>query len=315
MALFNNKGKWGAKKTAPKAKESDKVEEVTKVDKAKSVKGKQPTKVAETKVTEVKKNDVVSEPVESYSSINPDLQFQIMYGLMNPDGSLPGTTPKVDSAAPTTAGTQPATTTTPVTTVTTSGPVTTPVVGAASAIKGTFFPKTVFKRLVNKKLTIILLENTATVAKQKDKVLQIVDNFVRSDLICIINYGSSVNASKVIDVHNGKDLKIMYEESAGEEACLFDALMELEKIVSSKYLVTEETEHERVCVDSIDVIGIGTCRDNCSTTAKADAIDKFYLMSLKSKLVTKYYCLTDEFFMGAAEIGFRSIGAISKTYQ
>ena len=312
MTLFNNKGKWGAKKAAPTPKTSDKKQWATKVDKVKPVKGKQP-KAPETKVTEAKKKNVV-EPIESYSSIDPDLQFQVMYGLVNQDGSLPGTPTKTDSVAPATTGTQPTAEPAPVT-VTTSAPVTTSVVGAASAIKGTFFPKTVFKRLVNKKLTIILLENTATVAKQKDKVLQIVDNFVRSDLICIINYGSSVNASEIIGVHNGKDLKIMYDESAGEEACLFDALMELEKIVSSKYLTTEETEHERICVDSIDVIGIGTCRDNCSTTAKADAIDKFYLMSLKSKLVTKYYCLTDEFFMAAAEIGFHSIGAISKTYQ
>lgn len=311
MALFNNKGKWGAKKATPTSKTSDKKQEATKVDKVKPVNGKQP-KAPETKVTEVKKKNV-TQPVESYSSIDPDLQFQVMYGLVNPDGSLPGTTPKVDSVAPATTGTQPAATTTPVT-VATSGPVTTPV-GTVGTIKNAFFPKTVYKRLVNKKLTIILLENTATVAKQKDKVLQIVNNFVRSDLICIINYGSSVNASEVLDVHNGKDLTIMYDESAGEEACLYDALIELEKIVSSQYLITKETEHERISIESIDIIGIGTCRDNCSTTPKDEAINKFYLMSLKSKVVTKYYCLTDEFFIGAAEIGFHSIGAISQAYQ
>ncbi len=310
MALFNNKGKWGAKKTTPTPKTSDKKQEATKIDKTKPVKGKE-LKTPETKVTEVKKN--VVEPTQSYSSIDPDLQFQVMYGLVNQDGSLPGTTPKTDPVAPATTGDQPQVATTPVT-VTKSGSTTSPV-GTVGTIKSTFFPKTVYKRLVNKKLTIILLENTSIVAKHKDKVLQIVDNFVRSDMICIINYGSSVNASEIIDVHNGKDLTIMYDESAGVESCLFDALIELEKIVSSKYLVTEETEHERVSINSIDVIGIGTCTDNCSTTPKDEAMDKFYLMSLKSKVVTKYYCLTDEFFMAAAEIGFRSIGAISKTYQ
>lgn len=311
MGLFNNKNLWGARKTTPKEKSSGKPEEVTKVDKTKHSKGVQPKK-SEAKVTETKKSEVV-EPVESYSSLDPDLQFQVMYGLVNPDGSLPGTTPKVDTGVPATTEAQPSAKTTPAA-VSSSGAVTTPV-GGANSFASTFFPKVVYKRLINKKLTIILLENTATVAKQKDKVLQIIENFVRSDLICIINYGNTVNASEIIDVKNGKDLTIMYDEGVGEEACLFDALVELEKIVSSKYLITEETEHERICVDSIDVIGIGTCTDNCSTTQKADAIDKFYLMSLKSKVITKYYCLTDEFFMGAAEIGFRSIGAISKTYQ
>lgn len=313
MGLFNNKGIWGAKKTTPKEKTSVKPEEPAKVEKGKNIKGKQQPKVAETKVAEVKKKEAVEEPIESYSSIDPDLQFQAMYGLVNPDGTLPGATPKANPEVPVTTEGQPTAGTTPVN-VTTSGSVTTPG-GTTGKIASTFFPKTVYKRLVNKKLTIILVENTATVAMQKDKVLQIVENFVRSDLICIINYGSKVSTSEILDVHNGKDLTIMYDESAGEEACLYDALIELEKIVSSQYLITKETEHERVSIENIDIIGIGTCRDNCSTTPKDDAIDKFYLMSLKSRVVTKYYCLTDEFFMGAAEIGFHSIGAISKAYQ
>lgn len=318
MGLFNNKGIWGAKKETSKEKTTTaKPKEPAKVEKGKDIKGKQPPKVAETKVTK----KVVTEPAESYSSIDPDLQFQVMYGLVNPDGTLPGTKIKENSGVPaTTTEGQPTAGTTSVTGATTvkgivSGPSPTPV-GVTGKVASTLFPKTVYKRLVNKKLTIILLENTATVAKQKDKVLQIVENFVRSDLICIINYGSEVNVSEIIDVSNKiKDLKIMYDESAAEASCLYDALVELEKVVSSKYLVTEENAHRRICTDSIDVIGIGTCRDNCSKVSKDEAIDKFYLMSLKSKLVTKYYCLTDEFFMGAAEIGFHSIGAISKAYQ
>lgn len=316
MGLFNNKGIWGAKKTTPKEKNSFKAEEPVKVEKGKNIKGKQQPKAAETKATK----KVVTEPAESYSSVDPDLQFQVMYGLVNQDGTLPGTKPKENSGVPATTEVQPTTGTTSVTNTTTvkgivSGPAPTPV-GVTGKVAGTFFPKTVYKRLVNKKLTIILLENTATVAKQKDKVLQIVENFVRSDFICIINYGSEVNVSEIIDLNNKiKDLKIMHDESAAEESCLYDALVELEKVVSSKYLITEETAHERICTDSIDIIGIGTCRDNCSKVSKDEAIDKFYLMSLKSRVVTKYYCLTDEFFIGAAEIGFHSIGAISKAYQ
>lgn len=301
MGIFNNSksktSKWATKKTAPKAETTGRV---IKADKVKPVSEEVVRKPVSKTTPVTPEQQKISQPV---GAPDPDTQFQIMYGLLKPDGSLPGSaTPETAPATPT-EGTQAAD----------GKPI--PLVGGVNTFTKSFLPKTVYKRLVNKKLTIILVENTATVAGQKDKVLQIVENFVRSDLLCIINYGATVNASEILDVSNRKDLTIMYDESAGEESHLYDALIELEKIVSDKYLKTEEKETERVSIDSVDVIGIGTCRDTGSTASKEDALDKFHLLSLKSKVVTKYYCLTDAYFIGAAEIGFHSIGAISNTYQ
>ncbi len=309
MSIFNKNSKsknktsiWGSKKVAHKEETSDKVEKEPETDKSKTVKKQETKKYPEVKTSDKKISATAGR------ALDPDIEFQLMYGILNPDRSIPSTShEKVSEGTP--IGTQQALP--PVGSQQTIAPIG----GSPVIIQRPFIPRTVYKRLVNKKLTVILVENTATVAKQKDKVLQIVENFVRSDLLCIINYGSTVNTSDIIGVANIKDITIMYEESAGEDTCLFDALAELEKLVSAKHMVTEEKETERVCIDSIDVIGIGTCTDNCSSTSKEDAINKFYLMSLKPKVVTKYYCLTDEYFIGAAEIGFHSIGAISKAYQ
>lgn len=313
MGIFNNSkskaSKWATKKAAPKAETTGRV---IKTDKVKPVSEEVVRKPVSKTTPVTPEQQKVSNPI---GAPDPDTQFQIMYGLLKPDGSIPGsTTPETAPVTPAAEGTRTVDVTPAKGTSSVDG-TQIPLVGGVNTFTKSFLPKTVYKRLVNKKLTIILVENTATVAGQKDKVLQIVENFVRSDLLCIINYGATVNASEILDVSNRKDLTIMYDEGAGEESHLYDALIELEKIVSDKYLKTEEKETERVSIDSVDVIGIGTCRDTGSTASKEDALDKFHLLSLKSKVVTKYYCLTDAYFIGAAEIGFHSIGAISNAYQ
>ena len=96
---------------------------------------------------------------------------------------------------------------------------------------------------------------------------------------------------------------------------MFDALVELEFLVSNSYMKLEEKENEDILIDNIEVIGIGTCTDNCSKVSKEVAIDCFCKVARKPGITTKYFCLTDETFTQAAEIGFHSIGAIFKNYQ
>lgn len=249
-----------------------------------STKNKQ-KKQMENKTIDKNENTIAQTTETSKKVIDPNLEFQMLNGMEYKD---PNTKHKI-----------------------TTSDVQNKKIAPDEKQKGIvkIFPP--YKRLVNKKLTIVLMENTTKVAKQKEKVLQIANNIMKTDLICFINYCDTVEISEI----GNNNLDISYVKVLGDKACLFDALIEAEKLVSSKYLTIEEKETERVCIDSIEIIGIGTCTDNASKASKEDALSSFFEISRKQKVATKYYCLTDEYFLNAAEIGFRSIGSILRNYQ
>ncbi len=173
-----------------------------------------------------------------------------------------------------------------------------------------------YKPLVHKKLTIILLENTDEVLKQSDVILKIVKATLKngSDYICVINYGSDVKKEWTSSDNGSEGINFLYTTNIGAKACFYDALVELEKLVQEKYLVVTEKEYEKEMVNQIEVVGIGTCKDNCSKTSKEGGIESFYKVAKLMHVVTKYFCLNEDTFMAAAEIGFHSIGAISQVY-
>lgn len=175
--------------------------------------------------------------------------------------------------------------------------------------------KTIFKRIVDKKLTIILIESTFEVFKVKEIVLKIVRSLVSPGLVSIINYGSTVKQSEIFDVSIFNGNVLLCDTYIGDSACLYDALIDLESLISKEYMHIEENENEKVRINQIEVIGIGTCTDNCSKVTKEAGIDCFCKVINKHNITTKYFCLTEETFMNAAEIGFRSIGAILRDYQ
>lgn len=135
-------------------------------------------------------------------------------------------------------------------------------------------------------------------------------NNASSGLVKIINYDSNVRQSEIF-----KETDFSSSKNIEGKACLFDALVELENLVSSSYMKVEEKEYEDIRIANIDVIGIGTCSDNCSKVSKKTAIDCFFKVARKPKITTKYFCLNEEAFIKAAEIGFHSIGSIFRNYQ
>lgn len=176
--------------------------------------------------------------------------------------------------------------------------------------------KYAYKWLVSKKLTILLLETTAEVAVEKENIIKIFKSLVTSGMLVVINYGSHVTVSETFDVSNfNNNTDFSYYEVTGNEACLYDALVELENVVSKMYMRMEETDKEKILIKNIEIIGIGTCKDNHSKVSKEMGIDSFTTATSKPDIATKYFCITDANFIDAAEIGFRSIGAISKKYQ
>lgn len=296
MKMFNNNSK-------PKDKKWSEKKHTTQAP-AKTASTSKASKTATPKVVyppapaKERNSQVVKKVSDTPRVIDPDLEFQLMYGLSDVANEV---TEKKETKNEVDV---------------TSSDKTIPA-GTGTGFVKSFFPKTVYKKLVNKKLNIILIENTAAVSKEKGKVLQIINRFLNCDLLCIINYTDTVYQSEILEVPEQHDqMNIDYTENNQENACLFDALVEAEKIVSSKYLVTEDKEKERVCVGEIEIIGIGTCTDNCSTSTKEAALEAFFkIVNKRSKISTKYFCITDANVMNAAEIGFHSIGSISIVYQ
>ena len=176
-------------------------------------------------------------------------------------------------------------------------------------------PKFVYKKFVDKKLFIILVENTPEMAKEKEMIMKIIKSLAQSGLVTIVNYGKTVKPNKIFDATTICDKDFLCAEDIGNESCLFDALDKLEIIVYNSYMKIEEKETERIRINKIDVIGIGNCKENGSKISKEMALKYFQMVANKHNVTTKYFCLSENSFTNAAEIGFHSIGAIYRKYQ
>ena len=167
---------------------------------------------------------------------------------------------------------------------------------------------------VKKKLNIILLENTKVMAERQAMVSKIVNSIKMSELICVIRYGSIITVSNIMDISDLTKFPLLDAEDIGEKAYFHDAILILENVVSQKYLSIEAWKDKKVMIDSIEIIAIGTCKDNGSMHLKEAAQNSFYHITSKPKITTKCFCLKEEDMLYAAEMGFRSIGAIYKSF-
>ena len=165
----------------------------------------------------------------------------------------------------------------------------------------------VYKPTVNIKLIILLIENTQELIEQKERIQKIVTDFLSEGTVIILNYGKAINISELKQEEDLENNKIFTEEVNKENTLFYDSLVEVEKIVREKYLHVEETEKLKIKINEIKIIGFGTCKDTGSETTKKEAV-KY------AKIATEYYCITEEFFVEAAEIGFHSIKSISMEF-
>ena len=181
--------------------------------------------------------------------------------------------------------------------------------------KGFYKPYVPVVREVDTKLTIILVENTEEVVKEKDKLEAFVKKLDTNGYIIVLNYGRVVRESKMVEVKNFDCGGLVYEEFAGNSACLFDAIIALEGVVEKNYKKVEELKNKRKRIKSIDIVAIGRCVDNCSITSIEIAQESFSTIAKYRDVTTKYFGLSEECFIRAATIGFHSIGAIVRNYM
>jgi len=165
----------------------------------------------------------------------------------------------------------------------------------------------------NIKLTVILLENTDVVKEEQEVVKKIVINSITGGKYIIINYGESINLTQMEDDKLFSELQL-FTENADGKSCLYDALSVLNKIVNRSYQSQVHYDFASSIIRSIDIIGIGRCIDNCAKINKLDAFKSFQKVIDKTNVTTKYFCIDDTCFVDAAEIGFRSIGAIRRNF-
>lgn len=170
-----------------------------------------------------------------------------------------------------------------------------------------------YKPTIEKKLTILLIENTLEMAK-KVSTLNNVRGAIKDGLVCSIYYGGIVWQSAIVDVTAIEDIPLFIKDELGEEACLYDALIHVASLVTQKYQSVEENNDNKVMINTIEIIGVGSCRDTTSSVQKDFAINCFTKVAQKPQVLSKYYCFKEKDFIEAAQIGFRSIGAISKNY-
>lgn len=175
-------------------------------------------------------------------------------------------------------------------------------------------PMLVYRPTVNIKLIILLIENTQELIEQKERIQKIVTDFLSEGTVIILNYGKAINISELKQEEDLENNKIFTEEVNKENTLFYDSLVEVEKIVREKYLHVEETEKLKIKINEIKIIGFGTCKDIGSETTKREAIKKFYEAVKYAKIATEYYCITEDFFVEVAEIGFHSIKSISMEF-
>lgn len=170
-----------------------------------------------------------------------------------------------------------------------------------------------FKKKENKKLVILFVENTQEVAKYKESILKnIKDSVSSNNLVCVIRYNSKVEHTSINEPAHIRAKDFLCPNTSENEICMYDAINKLKEVVDLALTKEIEEEEKIYTVDSIEIIGIGTCLDNCSFSKKKQAILNFYRLSGNYKVKTKYLCLSEDYFINAAEVGFHLIESIKK---
>lgn len=166
----------------------------------------------------------------------------------------------------------------------------------------------VIPKIISKKLTVILLENTQNALNMKQDILKIINKLLTDDFICIINYSNQIKIEKICKVEDFKNEELLKEDLISDKAIFYNALTKLEDFVSTNYKSTQKYNDEIYKIDSIEIIGIGTGLDKGSIISKELATYYFNEIINVGNFESKYFCFTEDSVAEVAAIGFHSIG-------
>lgn len=183
------------------------------------------------------------------------------------------------------------------------------VAQAEDKSKEGFVPK--FKKTIHSKLTIVLLEKTNA---DIDVLAEFLPKMIKNGDVVFILYGEKIDVTSV-----GKaseiNVKNFFETGIPTTKCrLYDAINSIPSIINKYRFKFFENEKERIMYDSFEILGVGKCIENGSSATYEETMKSFLEVYKDPKVITKYFCITDEDVCNAAKIGFRSIGALSTEY-
>lgn len=161
-----------------------------------------------------------------------------------------------------------------------------------------------YKPLIHKTMVIVLLEESTSMNEYASRIARIINGAIKDNCYCIIRYGESSSTSKQTDVKS---------DSSNDKVCFFDAIGTLNEVIASHDRKITEDSINRFQIEHFEIIGIGTCSDNASTTTYEEAGTLFNEL-LSKKVKAKYFCTNENLMPKAAAMGFRSIGSLSKEY-
>lgn len=171
-----------------------------------------------------------------------------------------------------------------------------------------------FKKRIKKELVVLLLEDNKEVAKYNQSILKIYKTLTLNKLVYIIKYNKEIKYSRILIPDLLADESISCSSESINDSCLYDVLSKMKNIINFYLNNDIEREKEIYTIDSIELIGVGTCTDNCSMSDQEKSIQDFNLAISNNKIKTKYFCLTEKNLINAAELGFHSIMAMERKY-
>lgn len=174
-------------------------------------------------------------------------------------------------------------------------------------------PKTTFytcrPKIIDRKLTIVLLENSVRSEEVKQNVLKIISRLSDDDFICVIQYSNTVEIGNICKVKEFDKAVILKGKEENKQVHFYDAIESLKRIVETNYHKKEKNNNEEILITEIDIFGIGTGADVGSKSSIEEAIKQFNQITYNKSIKTKYFCFTENTFAKVAAIGFHSIGA------
>lgn len=169
----------------------------------------------------------------------------------------------------------------------------------------------VIKPVVNKKLTILLVEETSEMLPYATRLLnKNVEVVNKDDFLCIIRYSENVETVvKIKDKFNEVELKANVD-TTNDKKSFYDALKKAYEIVMQYSIGTIEDSINRYRVCEFEIVGMGTASDNSSEITFEEAIKEFDKI-LNKGIKTRYFCIDDVYMKNAAAFGFRTIGSMT----
>lgn len=172
-----------------------------------------------------------------------------------------------------------------------------------------------FKRTIEKKLVVVLVENTNQMEGEIEVIQKISKNAAQGGYIYVLNYSNTLSNREICSADSFDFASLFCKEQISSETCLFDAINELNSIITNNYnKIVIETETNKILFNEIEIIGIGRCIDTCSKTTFQKSAETLFSISSKENISTKYFCFDESGFINASALGFRSIGAINRNY-